>query len=771
MPPETSSSGGVFLSYAREDTEPARRIADALRAFGVEVWFDQSELRGGDTWDAKIKKQIRECALFVSIISASTQARGEGYFRREWKLAVERTHDMAAGLAFLLPVVIDETKESDALVPEDFMRVQWTRLPRGVPTSEFVDQVKRLLANPRQATVAASSFTRAAPGPAPAPAAKPRRGVPAWAWGVGVIFLAAIFVVLRSHRPAEPIAVAPAPSVPVPPAAAKADDKSLAVLPFANMSEDKDNAFFTDGIHEDILTNLAQIHDLRVVSRTSVMKYAKTDESIPQIAKELGVAYILEGSVRRAGNKVRVTGQLIHAATDEHVWAKAYDRDLTDIFAIQAELAQSIADALKAQLSPDEKTSIARRPTDNSLAYDSFLRARNVRNRGNLSHSVLERQREYLRDALKLDPQFAQAWGELADSYAYSAFSFDGGMDDLIAQAKAAIDRAVTLAPDDPAVIGSLGTYYYYAYRDYRRANEQYERLARLRPNDPTVFNSLALIQRRQGAWAQSLANSRRAVELDPANLSYLRSLVSTLEAGDRYDEAAAMQQRLVALMPDSILERYQLASISFSSRGSRTETDAFFAHLSPEEFNSPEGISARHNWAVTRGDLTEAIRLDRLQPYYSGGIFNRAEQAALAAHVLYWQGDRAGAIARLGNAETEFKQKLAQEPKNALVWGFLAMVHAVLGNSAEARRCVDRCVELMSETRDALDGPNYATVRADLLDLIGDKEDALAEYRRLLRVPQGANIYQLKASPSHLRGDPRFEALVNDPANNAPLF
>ncbi len=284
MPEDISSTGSraVFLSYSREDTEAARRIADALRAFGMEVWFDQNELRGGDSWDAKIKKQIRECALFLPIISAHTQSRVEGYFRREWKLGVERTHDMAGGVAFITPVVIDDTLESAAVVPEEFMRYQWTRLPHGVPSPEFVGQVKKLLEAPRQAAAAA---VRAQPAQAPAAAAAPapvKAPVPGWVWGAAGVFVAGIGAALFfALKPAKP-AIAEQPAAVAAPASPAASDKSIAVLPFDNMSEEKDaSAFFADGMQEDILTNLSFIHDLRVVSRTSVLQYRGTTKPIP----------------------------------------------------------------------------------------------------------------------------------------------------------------------------------------------------------------------------------------------------------------------------------------------------------------------------------------------------------------------------------------------------------------------------------------------------------------------------------------------------------
>jgi TolB-like protein/Flp pilus assembly protein TadD len=759
---------GVFLSYAREDTAPARRIADALRGFGIEVWFDQSELRGGDEWDAKIKRQIRDCALFVPIVSANSQARGEGYFRREWKLAIERTHDMAAGIPFLVPVVIDQTLEARALVPEEFMRVQWTRLADGVPTPKFVDRVKGLIEVPANRSAEGNGYVLPAERTPVTPLS--RTGIPGWAWGAvaGVAIAAAAYLAV-SRRAGPPAAEARADAPPR--AVPKAADKSIAVLPFANMSDEKDNAFFTDGIQEDILTSLALVHEIRVVSRTSVMRYRDTKEPIGQIASELGVAYILEGSVRRAGNKVRVTGQLVHASTDEHVWAKAYDRDLTDIFAIQSELAQAIATELQAALSPEEKAILDSRPTGNTAAYDLYLKARRMGDSGDSEGEVA-----LLEKAVALDPSFARAWGNLADDYAFAAFNFQEGVDEMLAKAKAAIDRALQLAPEDPEVISSLGSYYYYGYRDYARATEQYLRLARQRPNDAGVFNSLGLIERRQGKWAESLASLRRATELDVANIRYLLNLITDLKEARRYDELAAASRKMAALRPHEFALGYDVAMVSFHATGSTRNVEDFLAHLSPEEAGSPEGINLRAGWSGTKGDIPELIRLGRLQPYYDKDIgLAHWEQDVLGAQILFLNGDKAGAIARLGHALQEMPKRLEREPKNPRLWAFQAIMELVQGHPAEAVRAVERSVELIPMSLDAYDAPTYASFLAFILDSTGDKDRALAEYARLLRTPGAAtflNVYALKRNPlSTLHGDPRFEAILDDPASNAPLF
>jgi len=769
---ESGTPKAVFLSYAREDTPAAQRIAEALRSHGVEAWFDQSELRGGDAWDQKIRRQIRECALFMPIISSHTQARHEGYFRREWKQAVERTHDMAEGVPFVMPVAVDDTPDSGALVPGEFMRVQWTRLPGALPTREFVEQVKLLLEGPRKPKGAGSV-------PMPIPEMKAtgsfaRPGIPGWVWGaVAGLGLAAAAYFMLQQRPAPPVAAAVKAeplATPAPQAAPRVDDKSIAVLPFTNMSDEKDNEFFAEGIQDDVLTNLALLHELRVVSRTSVLQYRDTTKPIGQIASELGVAYILEGSVRRSGTKVRVTGQLIHAATDEHVWAKAYDRDLTDIFAIQSELAQDIAAELKAAIAPEEKAALDRRPTENTAAYDLYLRARSKD--PNVSGQADE-QIALNAKAVALDPSFARAWSEQADLYAYEVFHFHEGMDDLAAKAKVAIDRATQLAPDDPDIIRDVGTYYYYGHRDYARALEQYGKLALQRPNDASLFNSLGLIQRRQGKWAESLANMRRATELDVANVSYLTNLISSLQAARRFDEMAAAWRKVVALEPDRIWPGYQLAQCSFLASGSTREVEDFLANLTPEEANSPDGISIRSDWAFNIGNVAEFVRLTRQQPYSTISIFEPWEQDIIAASFIAESGDHAGALARLGHNPDQIDEWLKREPRNPRIWIAKSIVQLTLGHPADAVRSAARSSELIPESVDALEGGLYASLAAMRFDYAGEKERALSEYARLLHDPGAIlNVYLLRHDPlSTLHGDPRFEALLSDPANNAPLF
>jgi TolB-like protein/cytochrome c-type biogenesis protein CcmH/NrfG len=780
MPAPTASA--IFISYAREDTDAARRMADALRSSGLEVWFDQNELRGGDTWDQKIRRQIKDCGLFIPLISANTQERKEGYFRLEWKLAAERTHLMAEGVPFIAPIVVDATTEGSAIVPAEFMRVQWTRLPGALATPEFIEQIKRLLggsASPLPAPRVESAAARSTHSPA---AVAPKAKFPvALVAGLGVAVLVLVgYIALRPAAKISAPTATPAPAVaetkatpPPAPAASKILNKSIAVLPLSNMSEDKDTGFFADGVHEDLLTNLALVSELKVVSRTSVMQYRGTTKTMKQIGEELGVAYVLEGSVRRSGNKVRVTGQLINTRTDEHVWAKSYDRDLTDIFSIQAELSKEIAGALSAAISPETKKFLERKPTENPVAYDDFLKGRDVRNRApTASQAALAQSEKLFQSAVAQDPKFAAAWGELAVVHALNVFWDRDASAERKALGDAAIARAVSLAPDALDVIRSVGTYAYYAYRDYDRATAEYGKLAKLQPNDPTVFSSLGLILRRQGRWAEALANQRRAIELDPANISYNRSLLSTLNYVRRWDEALVQQRRLVALLPGELREELALADQAISGKVSFKEVDDLLARLTPAQKDTPIAIYRRKFWAMARDDYAEFKRLDQQQPSLpeeDPPVLN----AVVAAFMHRAHGEEAAARVRVEPFRSEMQALVQKEPGNVRAHGYLAAIEALLGHSADAVRLARGIVDTLPVSRDALDGPQCIYWLAEVYALTGDKDRSIAELTKLAHLPCNFAPVWWGADPAFhtLVGDPRFEALVNDPKNNAPLF
>jgi TolB-like protein/Flp pilus assembly protein TadD len=766
----------VFLSYAREDTDAARRIAEALRAFGVEVWYDMSELRGGDDWDKKIRRQIKECALFMPVISSQSDQRGEGYFRLEWKLAVERTHLLAEGRPFLFPVVVDETTESAASVPEQFLKAQWTRLPGGEPTPQFVDQVKRLLQNPpKQATTAkpAPAAQRAAP------AAPPKSGFPLWAaalLGIAVLALGA-FVLFRPAAKAEPtpVVVAPPPAVKPPgPVVPVISEKSLAVLPFSNMSEEKDaSAFFSDGIHEDILTNLALISELRVVSRTSVMQYRGTNKTIRQIGQELGVTYVLEGSVRRAGNKVRVTGQLIRAANDEHVWAKAYDRELSDIFAIQEALATEIAGALKAAITPQQKSIIAGRASTSVEAYNNYLKAREIMLWSDVNRVTLPDLERLLQGAVQLDPNFVLAWLEISRMKfrTYTSPSIGGDRNQLAA-GQAALAQAIRIAPEDPAVIQAQGRSAE-ASGDLTAARGFYERALQLAPGNVEFLIALGRLASDERRWADAMGYHRRAQALDPRNPIVIWNSYNALINLRQYDQAVLNARLLVELQPDSLDAAIALAAVPFLSKGSRTEMEAFFARLTPEQQLDPKIITAKFNWYYHLiGDAPAYLALHEQQG--TDKNFSDEDSTLQYAQALIATGQRERAVALVRPALDRIKLQLANDPGNDSFLTSLAYAQALVGEHDAAKATVEK---LLAKVQPGGPVRRLFFIQANsaiIYAWMGEKDKAVDLMQPMMRVPVGVTSstvalrHDIDYSP--LQGFPRWEALLADPASSRPF-
>ena len=765
----------VFLSYAREDADAARRIAEALRAFGVEVWFDMSELRGGDAWDQKIRRQIKECTLFMPVISSQSDQRGEGYFRLEWKLAVERTHLLADGLPFLVPVVVDDTSESSASVPEQFLKAQWTRLPAGEPTPQFVDQVKRLLQGPRKSAAAPRPASHLPSSSSPAPAA--RTGFPLWAaalLGVAVLALGA-FVVFRPAAKTEPAPAAPAPVVPakpVEPAEPAVSEKSLAVLPFANMSEEKDSAFFTDGIQEDILTNLALISELHVVSRTSVMQYRNTTKTIRQIARELGVTYILEGSVRRAGNKVRVTGQLIRAATDEHVWAKAYDRELSDIFAIQEALTTEISDALKTAITPQQKTIIAGRATTSVEAYNNHLKARQIIFWSGVTRATMPELDRLLHAAVQLDPNFVPAWLDIArmNFDRFDSIANGGDRSQLLA-GQAALAQAIRLAPDDPSVIQAQGRAAA-TNNDSDGARKFYEQALALAPGDVEILISLGHNASDARRWPEAMSYLRRAQALDPRNPIVLWAAYNALVNLRQFEQATQNARLLTELDPDSVDAAFALANVPFLARGERKEMEALLARLTPQQLQDPKVTAQRFGWYYhSIGDARAYVELSDRQGTDLNFSDIDSTMQYVEALVVLGQRERAATLVR--PLLEQLKAKCAAEPDDYRLRSSLSYAQAISGDHAGAVASVEHLLAKADTLPLRLQVFVYANA-AIVYGWAGEKDKAVDQFAPLLKTPSAvassAHSLRFDIDFSPLRGFPRWEALLADPANMQPF-
>jgi TolB-like protein/Flp pilus assembly protein TadD len=436
----STPTGAVFLSYASQDVEAARRICEALQAAGIEVWLDQSELRGGDAWDRKIRDQIRHCALFIPLISVHSQARLEGYFRREWKFAVERKRDIADELAFLLPVVIDETPERGAAVPEGFHEVQWTRLPGGAVSQEFIQHVSRLLTGDPDRQKPVEQARQPSPVSAPArPAAESKSGSQSRMW---LLLIAAAVAVVVGYIGIDRYVLHKRAELSAAPATAANADKSIAVLPFADLSEKHDQEYFADGVAEEILDLLAQIPGLKVIGRTSSFQFKGNNSDLRKIGATLGAAYLLEGSVRRSGTTVKVTVQLIDARDGTHRWSETYEREIADALLLQKQIATAVARELQVSISDYFGPGSEARSAEAHDMYLRGLRDVDVGNRDAELRAVAEMSK-----AVELDPNYVIAWIGLADAYDSAATDRLSPAAESYRLARLAIDKALTLDP------------------------------------------------------------------------------------------------------------------------------------------------------------------------------------------------------------------------------------------------------------------------------------------------------------------------------------
>jgi tetratricopeptide (TPR) repeat protein len=419
-------------------------------------------------------------------------------------------------------------------------------------------------------------------------------------------------------------------------------------------------------------------------------------------------------------------------------------------------------------ISPETKVLLARRPTENAEAYDDYVKARQIRQ--NVGFGGFDEAESLLSKAVQLDPKFAAAWGELGAKRAFDHFNRFATAE-KIGLAKAAIDTAVGLAPDDPHVIESEGDYYYYGYRDYSRAIEQYLRLAQMKPNDPAMYASMGLIHRRQGRYVEAIDNFRRSLELDPDNLNIVTALEQVLVYCRRYAETDALVQKVMARHPDNEELAWSDAYNRLMESGS-TARIRDFAARTVDPSRQATFVYLQEQLAYYSGDWAEVVRIEKLQPHYDGDPDNAVwAQDTEVAEALAEMGDMPAAQAKARFALDQMQRELDAQPENAILWANLSLAHGIAGDKEETLRCAQRSSELMSEARDAIVGPSNSTLCAYAFMWAGDKERALSEIQRLLRVPWGTNVHMAGVSFRLLAGDPRFKALLADPANNAPLY
>ncbi len=565
------------------------------------------------------------------------------------------------------------------------------------------------------------------------------------------------------HEAATGPAAGPAPAVTVP-------DKSIAVLPFENLSSDKDNAYFADGVQDEILTDLARIADLKVISRTSVMQYREAaTRNLRKIGQELGVAHVLEGSVQRASGKVRVNAQLIDARTDAHLWAQTYDRNLADVFAIQSEIAQTIAGQLQARLLPNEQKAIAQAPTTDLAAHDLYLRARILDELSNDPNG-----REYLLQAVQLlnqaterDPNFLLAYCSLAEVHTdlyWGAFDHTPARLEL---ARAALEKAEAIRPDAGEVHMAKGVFAYHGYRDYAVARAEFALARRTLPNSSHLFMLTGAVDRREGHWENALKNFHRAVELDPVDAVTLQETGFTYSRLRRRAEGRSYLERAVAANPDDIFGRSILWALPYFDRGETATLRGRLDELLRTNRKDARRLSAFYvEIALAERNRTAAEQAVQLIPAEGSVdttqnvLWPRGWFVGLVARTF---GDTSGAEKAFAAARPAALRTTQEQPEYPPGWIILGMLDAGLGHKAEAIAEGRRARELLPSSKDAFEGPIYATDLAIIYAWVGEKDLAFEQLRESANAAAGIQYGFLKLSPmfDSLRADPRFAPIL----------
>jgi eukaryotic-like serine/threonine-protein kinase len=551
-----------------------------------------------------------------------------------------------------------------------------------------------------------------------------------------------------------------------PPRAAVA--RSIAVLPFDNLSEEKENAYFADGIQGDILTNLSKIGDLKVIARASVMGYRGNTINVREIGKALGVSTILEGNVRRASNRVRVNVELINTENGQAIWAENYDRDLTDIFAIQTDLAKKITGELQAKLSPAEKARIDRKPTENSEAYLAFVHARNLQSAYEDFGKLKESEQLYER-AIQLDPKYAVAISRYSQLQSWIVHTFEGTAQRR-ERARIFAERALQLEPDLPEAHLALGFSHYYGDNNYGEALGEFEAARRGLPNEAEVYLAVGAIQRRQGKWTESTANHEKAIDLDPNDTWTLQNLAFNYQMLRNFGAANKIIDRALQVDPKGLGLWEVKARLAVDERGDLSVAEKALAAINSLAVNSDE---QKNEIAIARANILVLLRKYRelLQeaeslpenppqnvPPAFGGKYYVTGFAKRALH------DSAGAQAAFLKAKDVASAQLEQSPDDARIHAQLAKALACLGEKDAALSEAQRARELLPENKDAFGGPEITAAAAQVDTILGHNADAIEILGKLLSRPSWITVEGLKVDPvwDPLRNDPRFQELLN---------
>ena len=550
---------------------------------------------------------------------------------------------------------------------------------------------------------------------------------------------------------------------------AGADAKSIAVLPFENLSENKENAYFVDGMQDEVITRLAKIGELRVISRSSTQRYKTRPGNLAEIARELGVSHLVEGTVQRVGDRVRINVQLIRAANEGHLWAEIYDRNLTDIFAVQTELATSIAQSLRATLTGNERKAVAEKPTSNLAAYDAYLRGLDLNSRPGQTEANQRKAAESFAEAVRLDPQFAQAWAALSQAKASLYFLNFDVSPACKETARSAARTATRLSPSSPETLLADAYYRYHVERDYEGARLLFEKIQRELPSNSEVPLALARIARRQSRWNDSVRLYEQAAQLNPRDVGLFMDRAWTFSMLRQYAATADMIAHALAINPDDpevLVSKVKLLQTTGDLPGAR----AVLARLPPDSAGGQsEGLRYVQLLWERRYDEAAPRLETQITRQKSESPADIPNSQVLLGDALSLGGNPEGARKPYLEAKAGLEKLRQEQPESPFIAANLAFTEAGLGNKEAALREAERAVSLLPASEDPVFGPGMEEVLAGVEAQVGESERAITRIERLLKTPYGAfplNQVALRLDPTWdpLRSHPRFKALVEGP-------
>jgi TolB-like protein/Tfp pilus assembly protein PilF len=561
-------------------------------------------------------------------------------------------------------------------------------------------------------------------------------------------------------------AITPTPATPSGPKSTTIHNGSIAVLPFANRSDDKDDVYFTDGIHDDLLTQLAKIQDLKVISRTSVMKYKDTQKTIPEIARELGVTTILEGGIQRAGKRIRINAQLIDVSNDQHLWAETFDREMTveNIFDIQSEIARQIVQAVRGELTEEEADVLTQLPTHNLEAYEAYLHARKALNTPDYVQEKFEAAEQWFNKAVEYDPEFALAWAGLVGMHAQAIWLTYDDSPKRYEMIREALRKATEYGAFLPETLAARAEYLYRIEGNFHEAEIALRAASKAQPGDSSLRQRLALALRRTGKWEESISNFQLAVELDPENLQSRTLIIETLLNMGEYERAEPLINLWVEKYPQAMdIQSYKVSTLIYhhgniaAARNlldqlEPSASNPYFFNITVLPFLEREYEAAINVWDHPHF----AVWQD--QPWYEPSMLETRSRA------YHYAGDtdRARDLAQQA-VEEALKLTSNNDNNRSFDYQTVALAYLRTGEIQKALDISEQALNLMPESRDSINGPFISSIHARILGIAGQRDEALAEIERLLDTPAGLNRWDLYLNPDwdFFRDDERFNELI----------